>query len=102
MYTIVYSSTAVNPFSDKELEQLLQAARIKNQRLGITGILVFADDTFFQVLEGYERPLKKLYAQIQNDSRHYNIMQLVGCSLDKRKYKDWTMKYRKIDTLAVR
>ena len=102
MYTIVYSSTAVKSFSNKELENLLKAARSKNQHLGITGLLVFADDTFFQVLEGDERPVKKLYSQIQSDSRHYNIMQLVGCPLKKRKYTDWTMKYRKIDTLEGR
>ena len=98
IYTIIYSSTAVNMFTDIDLKQLLDAARTKNLRLGITGLLVFADATFFQVIEGKEERVKRLYAKILVDPRHTNIRQLAGFSFKERRYEDWTMKYRKIDT----
>ena len=102
IYTIIYASTAVEPFTDNALELLLGSARTKNLRLGITGLLVYADDAFFQVLEGDERVVKKLYTQIQHDSRHYNIMQLAGFTFKERRYTEWTMKYRKIETTSAR
>ena len=98
IYTIIYASTAVRSFSVKELEFLLNAARAKNLKLGITGLLVYADDTFFQVLEGEEGVVEKLYAQIVADSRHYNIIKLANFTFGERRYKEWTMKYRKIET----
>ena len=99
IYTIIYSSTAVKPFSARDLEYLLRAARAKNARLEITGLLVYADDTFFQVLEGLEGNVKRLYAQIVADPRHYNIMKLANFTFGERRYQDWTMKYRKIETV---
>lgn len=99
IYTIIYSSTAIKPFSIRDLEHLLRAARTKNARLDITGLLVYADDTFFQVLEGSERNVKGLYVQIVADPRHYNIMNLANFTFGERRYQEWTMKYRKIDTV---
>ena len=100
IYTIIYSSTAAKAFTDDDLERLLEAARKKNTRLGITGLLVFADATFFQVIEGDEGAVKKLYSQILVDSRHFNIRQLAGFVFNERRYDEWTMKYRKIETDA--
>ena len=98
IYTLIYSSTAIRPFSTYELEALLKAARTKNKRLDVTGLLVYADDTFFQVLEGSERVIKKLYAQILIDRRHFNVTKLAGYTFNERRYQDWTMKYHKIAT----
>ena len=52
MFRLVYLSTANSHFSKAELTSLLQLSRSNNQRLGITGMLLYKDDNFIQILEG--------------------------------------------------
>jgi hypothetical protein len=49
--SIVYSSSAVKPFSEEELVALLQQSRQNNERLAITGMLLYKDLGFMQVIE---------------------------------------------------
>lgn len=99
IFTLIYASTPTRPLTNQELEDLLESARVKNFSLGITGMLVYAEDTFFQVLEGGQSVIEKLYATISVDSRHFNVIKLATFEVSERRYKDWTMKYREIDTV---
>ncbi|HPB31711.1 MAG TPA: BLUF domain-containing protein, partial [Candidatus Sumerlaeota bacterium] len=49
---LIYCSAAARPFSHKALTDLLGIARIHNARYGLTGMLLYSDGSFFQVLEG--------------------------------------------------
>ncbi|MEB0262865.1 MULTISPECIES: BLUF domain-containing protein [unclassified Mucilaginibacter] len=46
------------PFTTKQLKDLLKESRDNNIRVGITGLLLYNDGAFMQVLEGYEDPVK--------------------------------------------
>ena len=48
---LVYVSVATKPLAREELLALLAVARRINEPLGVTGILLYVDETFFQVLE---------------------------------------------------
>jgi intein-encoded DNA endonuclease-like protein len=48
---------------------LLTVSRKNNKKLGITGMLLYIDETYFQVLEGNEESLHKLYKIIEYDKR---------------------------------
>lgn len=98
IFTLIYASTPTHPLTNQELEELLHTARTKNLKLGITGMLVYAEDTFFQVLEGEKHAVEHLYATISVDSRHFNVVKLAAFEVQQRRYDDWTMKYRKIET----
>ena len=52
MHQLVYVSAATHAFTKSELLELLNKARANNQRLGITGLLLFKDGDFIQLLEG--------------------------------------------------
>ena len=54
MLQMIYTSAATKPISPKELQELLVISRRNNIRDGITGMLLFEDGTFLQVLEGEE------------------------------------------------
>ena len=45
--------------------------------LGITGILLFNGQQFFQVLEGNEEILESLFSKIQFDPRHRDVVELM-------------------------
>ncbi|OYV16473.1 MAG: hypothetical protein CG438_1611, partial [Methylococcaceae bacterium NSP1-1] len=47
-----YASTALKDWTPEELLELLKVCRDNNAAKDITGMLVYSDRTFFQVLEG--------------------------------------------------
>ena len=88
---IVYASAALVPFSDQDLESLLERARENNASLDVTGVLLFKDETFFQVLEGDEAVVAALFNKIECDDRHGNVLLLAKRPIDQRNFGQWNM-----------
>ena len=76
MYQLVYTSEATIDFSSADLRELLAVARAKNKIGSITGMLVFCDDQFLQVLEGNPADVIRTYDRIEKDHRHDNLIAL--------------------------
>ncbi|MCA9211437.1 MAG: BLUF domain-containing protein [Planctomycetales bacterium] len=91
IYQLVYVSAATVPFSQADLEQLLSRARVNNASLDITGVLLFIDGTFFQVLEGSQENVNSLYEQIELDERHIEKLVLVRRIIPQRNFAEWRM-----------
>lgn len=67
VYQVLYHSQALFPFSDAELQALLDESRAFNAAHGITGLLLYSAGRFVQVLEGDHATVRALYARIQQD-----------------------------------
>lgn len=96
MKRLVYVSAATVPFTDASLAQLLRISRDNNTRDGITGMLVYRDGDFLQILEGEADPVLKTYQRISRDSRHGRILTLDDSSIDTREFSDWSMGFKRI------
>ena len=90
---LIYCSSAKHAFSRSELSVLLINARRKNAQRGITGILLYSDGSFFQVLEGERDNVDMLFKIISGDERHNNVTVIIRESIAKRAFGDWTMGY---------
>lgn len=104
MYSLVYVSTAVIPFSNLQLIELLKKSRENNDGLGITGMLLYKDGNFMQVLEGEEDSVFSLKAKIAADSRHRDMMILLSGPVRRREFPDWSMGFANLnspDVLAI-
>ena len=99
---IIYRSTAKGAFDEEELTRILAASREKNAALGITGVLLYSEGTFFQVLEGEAAAVDDLMARIAGDSRHGEIVTIVREPIARRSFADWTMGYAKLTPTEVR
>ena len=102
MHTIVYASTANETFSDDELADLLNESRETNERLDLTGALLYRNGRFAQILEGPEKAVRAVYASIVADSRHCDISLVVDDAITVRKFADWTMAYRPAANSSVK
>jgi len=69
----IYASAATRHFETAELTALLQAARKHNDGAGLTGMLLYTEGSFFQVLEGVPDAVEALYARIELDKRHEQV-----------------------------
>ena len=52
MISIAYVSSAVGAFNETKLLDLVAQCQRNNEKLGVTGILVYSDGNFMQVTEG--------------------------------------------------
>jgi hypothetical protein len=91
MFSLIYVSSASRPFSVSELQILLNNCRENNAQLGITGMLLYKDGNFMQVLEGEEEAVSKLAAKIHKDSRHKGMITLYKGFSGERQFPDWSM-----------
>lgn len=90
---VIYHSAARGEVHDADLARLLADAREHNARLGVTGILLYSEGTFFQVLEGEADVLDGLMRVIAKDPRHTDIVTIVREPIAWRSFADWTMGY---------
>lgn len=93
---LIYSSAAAHPFGRDDLTQLLTKARFKNDKLGVTGMLLYAEGSFFQVLEGSPDTVDALFDTIKNDERHSKVTVIIREPIAKRAFSNWTMGYADI------
>ncbi len=92
-YQIMYSSQAVQPMSLADLEQILVDAREGNTRRGITGVLIYADGVFVQILEGDEGVVRAVMARIARDERHGRVKVFQERESGVRAFGEWSMAY---------
>ena len=92
----VYASAASRDIETKELAELLEAARDNNAKLGLTGMLLHAEGSFFQVLEGQADVVDALYAKIERDQRHGQVTLIIREPIPKRHFDAWTMGFYKV------
>ena len=69
---LTYFSSAARLFGQSDLKRLLEISRLKNARIGITGLLLYRDGHFLQYLEGPEDAVQATYDRIGLDTRHKN------------------------------
>ena len=93
MRQIIYVSTAVGTPAEEDLENLLLVARACNLRDGISGLLLYHDRTFMQVLEGPSSAVAATYCRIKRNGSHYRIQELVNKDVDQRIFPDWSMAF---------
>lgn len=95
MYEIIYSSVATKKFSDAELTDLLSISKLKNEQLGLTGMLVYGGGTFVQLIEGGIEAARKLYHSICMDPRHMQMKVSHQQKIIARSFSGWSMAFKK-------
>lgn len=91
LHCVVYVSSAVRLLNDVELENLLESSRRFNAELGVTGVLLYYDGTFFQYFEGPESAVEQVYERIRRSPLHWNLIQLFQSGIARRMFDDWYM-----------
>lgn len=92
----IYASSATRSFQEPEILALLERARTKNAALGITGMLLFIEGSFFQVLEGAASAVDGLYATIGRDPRHDRVTQIIREPIAQRSFQEWSMGFASV------
>ena len=88
-----YLSEAVSDMSFLGLMRLLESARVFNQKNGITGILLYDNQQFGQIIEGERASVMKAWKRIQDDKRHHRVELLEIREITERSFPDWLLRF---------
>ncbi|MCY0094128.1 BLUF domain-containing protein [Hoeflea ulvae] len=97
MFRMLYVSGASRPMGERDIDAILAVSRDNNARAGITGMLLWADGVFIQILEGETGAVRRLAARIEQDPRHRNFMVMIEQKVAARAFSDWSMGFRQLD-----
>jgi hypothetical protein len=100
MHRLIYTSTATRLLKEDELFKLLNSARSKNSADHITGILIYHEGCFLQVLEGEKDAVERCFKRICRDGRHTDYIELANEAAISRMFTAWWMAYRKFGDLG--
>ena len=95
-----YLSEAVSDMSFLGLMRLLESARVFNQKNGITGILLYDNQQFGQIIEGERASIMKAWKRIQDDKRHHRIELIEIREIEARKFPEWLLRFYGGETLT--
>jgi len=87
----IYASAATAKYQQASMEALMIRARQSNAELGISGMLLYAGDSFFQVLEGPQAAVVATYERILLDPRHRQITKVIQEPIFRRGFASWSM-----------
>jgi hypothetical protein len=86
LHRTVYMSSSVGVLRAQEPDRIYLRAKSANSRQGITGLMLFHEGVFLQVLEGPAAGLTRLMEKIQRDRRHANPVVLESAALEARNF----------------
>jgi hypothetical protein len=101
MIQTAYVSRAAESMLQEDLLSLLQQCLANNEASGVTGMLLYGNETFLQVLEGEEAVLDVVIDKIRKDPRHSKIQFLYRKPIDKRQYADWSMGFKRVSAQGL-
>lgn len=97
MRRLVYVSSATRLPDAREVADLAAEAGRRNAAAGVTGMLLYMEGMFFQLLEGEPDAVAAIYARIAADRRHAGLIVMLDEETDRRLCPDWSMGHRFID-----
>ena len=88
---LVYASAADNRVTQEDIDAIIRVSVENNSANNITGMLMYADGSFLQVLEGEESAVEELFFNICTDKRHRDVVKIFQNGVSERNFDKWSM-----------
>jgi hypothetical protein len=102
MIQMSYLSRSSEPMSADQLLALLKQCRTNNAARDLTGMLLYGNGTFLQVIEGDDAVVDRLVETIAADPRHVGMQRLSRKTIERRQYADWSMGFERVTESGLR
>lgn len=90
-FQLIYASRAAEEIDNNGLLDILSVSRDRNSQMGVTGVLLYDQQTFIQVLEGEERVVEETFQRITEDKRHSDVITISRFYIPHCQFADWSM-----------
>lgn len=102
LYSLIYVSTAVRLLDNNELLEILRTSRKNNIENNVTGLLLYKEGNFLQILEGEEADVKFIFEKIKKDTRHTDIIIIFEEPTETREFDNWQMAFLNLDDESIK
>ncbi len=93
---LIYVSNRKPTCTQEEIEKILNSCKKNNPPLNITGILLYSDTKFIQLVEGEAKVIMSLYDKIKLDTRHSNPIMISYGMIQEKSFPSWHMGSKKL------
>ena len=97
VFHLCYVSTETEHFTQEDLVALLGVARTANTEHDVTGLLLYREGSFYQLLEGKQTAVNHIFEVIKQDPRHKDVRILFSGETETREFSDWRMGFLNLD-----
>lgn len=104
VFQIVYLSHATEELLKKPMEHIddiIDEAKASNEERNITGLLLYRNGLFMQLLEGTKEDVLYTLGKVATDKRHGNILTILKQFGEARLFDTWSMTLRKLNDQDV-
>src|ERR1700675_3029410 len=101
LISLIYASRSTEFFHEHEIPELLQQVRIANAKQEITGMLLYINGSFLQVLEGQPEMVDAVFNRILIDKRNAQVRPIARESISERSFEGWTMMHKTLDAVEA-
>ena len=101
LVSLTYTSAVTHLLSVAELVELIEQIRPKNERLGVTGLLLYSGGNVIQTLEGTSYAVDDVFDAIRADPRHDDVHVVERREVGDRSFATWSMGFRNVSAREV-
>jgi len=89
MYELFISTFARRAMSASEIKSVVLKLSARNISCGLTGILIYNEGEFYQILEGEKEAILKIKDEIKDDKLHGAVHVIWEGDIAERGYRNW-------------
>ena len=95
LFQLLYLSSAKPELTEEALLQILSESQQRNAAIDITGLLLHSDGNIIQVIEGEKDVVERLFAKIEKDTRHHQVIVLSRKLVTQRDFPEYKMGFKR-------
>lgn len=100
-YKLIYISQAKEDICYRDIDEILKKSRKNNAFHEVSGLLIFSDGFFIQLLEANKPEIvRATMAKIVQDPRHHTVRVIREWSCEQRSLQEWSMAFLDHDLQA--
>lgn len=97
VFQLVYISRAHDGICYSDIQEILESSRQYNQKHNLTGLLVYKDDHFLQILEGDQEFVQEAFSEFTKDRRSQLVGVLAESKSEHRIFSRWPLAFHDAD-----
>lgn len=94
IFQLVYISQALDSLCYSDMHRILDSSRRFNSVNGITGVLIYKDGFFVQLLEGEESKVLDVVCRVVRDRRNHHLQVVHETLVQRRYFAEWSMAFK--------
>ncbi|HLW33226.1 MAG TPA: BLUF domain-containing protein [Aequorivita sp.] len=101
LHSLCFISNAVDLWPETHLRPFNNLCKLRNRLNGLTGVLIYCEGTFMEVIEGREAKLLSVFSEINNDDRLDQTTLMMNSPIEQRIFDSFYTASKSVNNLKL-